>query len=211
MHKNMKPWPLGLLDAVVSDGSVGSQRTDPPADLLLAVEYIVNFTLSDRETKVVTAYYRDSLTHSQIGAMMGISTERVRQIKAKAIRKLRHPSRFIFLRDGLQGGIAYYRNREYRMRYSAGYREGYTSASSKSLLPEQINRSGVPVQDAAVHRPIDELDLGVRSYNALKRANINTVEELLETPIEKLRYLRNVGEKTITEILAALKSHGYDY
>jgi DNA-directed RNA polymerase subunit alpha len=55
---------------------------------------------------------------------------------------------------------------------------------------------------------IDELELSVRSYNCLKRAGINTVQELTnKTPDEMMR-VRNLGRKSLEEVLAKLKELG---
>ena len=55
---------------------------------------------------------------------------------------------------------------------------------------------------------IDELELSVRSYNCLKRAGINTVEELCSKTPEEMMKVRNLGRKSLDEVLAKLKNLG---
>ena len=55
---------------------------------------------------------------------------------------------------------------------------------------------------------IDELELSVRSYNCLKRAGINTVEELCNKTSEDMMKVRNLGRKSLEEVLAKLKELG---
>ena len=55
---------------------------------------------------------------------------------------------------------------------------------------------------------IDELELSVRSYNCLKRAGINTVEELCNKTTEDMMKVRNLGRKSLEEVLAKLKELG---
>ena len=55
---------------------------------------------------------------------------------------------------------------------------------------------------------IDELVLSVRSYNCLKRAGINTVEELTNKTSEDMMKVRNLGRKSLEEVLAKLKELG---
>ena len=55
---------------------------------------------------------------------------------------------------------------------------------------------------------IDELELSVRSYNCLKRANINTVEELCSRTPEEMMKVRNLGRKSLEEVLTKLKELG---
>lgn len=55
---------------------------------------------------------------------------------------------------------------------------------------------------------IDELELSVRSYNCLKRAGINTVEELTNKTPEDMMKVRNLGKKSLEEVLNKLKELG---
>ncbi len=55
---------------------------------------------------------------------------------------------------------------------------------------------------------IDELELSVRSYNCLKRAGINTVEELCSKTPDDMMKVRNLGRKSLEEVLAKLKELG---
>ena len=55
---------------------------------------------------------------------------------------------------------------------------------------------------------IDELELSVRSYNCLKRAGINTVEELCNMSSEYMMHVRNLGRRSLEEILQKLKDLG---
>jgi DNA-directed RNA polymerase subunit alpha len=48
--------------------------------------------------------------------------------------------------------------------------------------------------------PIEELDLSVRSYNCLKRASINTVQELIQRSEDEMLKVRNLGKKSLTEV-----------
>ena len=55
---------------------------------------------------------------------------------------------------------------------------------------------------------IDELELSVRSYNCLKRAGINTVKDLCEKTQEDMMKVRNLGKKSLDEVLNKLKELG---
>ena len=57
---------------------------------------------------------------------------------------------------------------------------------------------------------IDELELSVRSYNCLKRAGINTVEELTNKTSEDMMKVRNLGRKSLEEVLSKLKELGLE-
>ena len=55
---------------------------------------------------------------------------------------------------------------------------------------------------------IEELDLSVRSYNCLKRAAINTVQELANKSMEDMMKVRNLGKKSLEEVERKLKDLG---
>lgn len=56
---------------------------------------------------------------------------------------------------------------------------------------------------------IEELDLSVRSFNCLKRAGINTVEDLINKTEEDMMKVRNLGRKSLDEVVAKLESLGF--
>lgn len=60
----------------------------------------------------------------------------------------------------------------------------------------------------ALEMSIDELELSVRSFNCLKRAGINTVEELINKTPEDMMKVRNLGRKSLEEVLEKLKELG---
>ena len=65
-------------------------------------------------------------------------------------------------------------------------------------------------KEKALVMNIDELELSVRSYNCLKRAGINTVEELCSKTSEDMMKVRNLGRKSLEEVLAKLKELGLE-
>lgn len=94
------------------------------------------------------------------------------------------------------------------------------------VLSEHINlfidlsesgKDAVVINDVPVTGPtqkldmnIDELELSVRSYNCLKRAGINTVAELCDRTPEDMMKVRNLGRKSLEEVLGKLKELGLE-
>lgn len=62
--------------------------------------------------------------------------------------------------------------------------------------------------DKSLDMPIEELDLSVRSYNCLKRAGINTVGELCSRTEEEMMKVRNLGRKSLEEVVEKLEGLG---
>ena len=61
-------------------------------------------------------------------------------------------------------------------------------------------------RDKVLELTIEELDLSVRSFNCLKRANINTVEDLISKTEDDMMKVRNLGRKSLEEVIAKLES-----
>ena len=59
-----------------------------------------------------------------------------------------------------------------------------------------------------LEKTIEEMDLSVRSYNCLKRANIHTVEDLTKKTEEDMLKVRNLGKKSLDEVIFKLESYG---
>ncbi len=57
--------------------------------------------------------------------------------------------------------------------------------------------------------PIEEMDLSVRSYNCLKRAGINTIQDLLKKSRNDMFKVRNLGAKSVEEVIQKLDSYGF--
>jgi DNA-directed RNA polymerase subunit alpha len=83
-----------------------------------------------------------------------------------------------------------------------------------AALDENAEGIDLPATDLVVDlppalaKPIEELDLTVRSYNCLKREGINTVSELINLTEEQLMNIRNFGSKSVDEVRDKLTSMG---
>ena len=75
---------------------------------------------------------------------------------------------------------------------------------SKSTVVEKAEAQ----HDKVLEMTIEELDFSVRSFNCLKRAGINTVEDLINTSEEDMMKVRNLGRKSLEEVIGKLEAMG---
>lgn len=75
----------------------------------------------------------------------------------------------------------------------------------KDLTLEAIQEDEYPDEDPTSQIPIEELQLSVRAYNCLKRAQINSVADLLDYSQEDLLEIKNFGQKSAEEVIDALQ------
>ena len=86
----------------------------------------------------------------------------------------------------------------------------FINLSENAKNAEVMNEKENDEKERALEMSIDELELSVRSYNCLKRAGINTVEELTNKTSEEMIKVRNLGRKSLDEVLAKLKELGLE-
>ena len=66
-------------------------------------------------------------------------------------------------------------------------------------------------KEKVLEMPIEELELSVRSYNCLKRAGIATVEDLANKTEDDMMKVRNLGKKSLDEVINKLHSLGLEF
>lgn len=210
LDKNSKranfDYPLDIIDFLFKDyENVDIAYIENNFDTNLQ---IVLETIPEREARIFLKSCKDGYTLEAIGLQEGITRERVRQIVAKAERRLKHPSRLAILKRGkevkeLQEDVA---------------KLTFDLYKRKLELIEQINNPNTIIlskEEKLQSIKIEDLDFSVRTYSCLKRANINKLTDLLSKREEDLMKIRNFGRKSLREVnnklddmKLSLKSYG---
>ena len=66
-------------------------------------------------------------------------------------------------------------------------------------------------KEKVLEMTIEELDLSVRAFNCLKRAGVNSVNDLINKSPEEMMKVRNLGKKSLEEVVSKLRSLGLDF
>lgn len=188
-------YPLNLLHSIHPEQP--ERITD---DIQAGLEYILT-TLSDREQEIIRLRFRERRTRADIGEEFCITQERVRQIEAKALRKLRLPNRYQFIRVGLMGFIRQVRDESHKAGYEKGYEEGYKTGMEDAANGKTYR--GVTAKITAL--PIDALKLSIRAYNCLLRLGCKTIGDCMVLKKEQILNVRNFGVKSRNEIALTLQ------
>lgn len=200
MTELMDIYPLNLARCVLADDA--DKAYIPGIYAALA-------TLTEREQSVLRHRFKNGLTLQKTAEAYGITRERIRQIEAKALRKLRHPSRMVMMR-----GASHAELREQAEKYQQLEREYALMAKAFEVITAQRAEPGVvvPMAELAVtlDTPIAELDMSVRSYNCLTRAGKRTLRDIVEMTEEELRQVRNLGRKSVEEVKWHLEQRGLE-
>lgn len=171
--------------------------------ILERLEHVFN-DIPLREATVVQMAYKEQLTLEQIAKEFDVTRERIRQILAKAIRRIKFRSKYLNL-----GALAYPETKakeDYKL-YIAQMQNQWTYDSAIEYINNHKPEKPTPLY------PEDILDLefSVRTYNCLRRKYITTVEELLQKSQEDLMKVRNLGRKSLKEIKTKIEGLGYRY
>ena len=86
----------------------------------------------------------------------------------------------------------------------------FVDLSDEAYIPEVLVEKDDKGKEKLLEMTIEELDLSVRSFNCLKRAGINTVDDLINKSEEEMMKVRNLGKKSFDEVKEKLQSLGFD-
>ena len=86
----------------------------------------------------------------------------------------------------------------------------FVTLSQEAMDAEIMVEKDDKGKEQALEMTIEELDLSVRSFNCLKRAGINTVEDLVNKSEDEMMKVRNLGRKSLEEVIAKLNSLGFN-
>ncbi len=85
----------------------------------------------------------------------------------------------------------------------------FVNLSDKGTNTEVMVEKNDQGKEKALEMTIEELDLSVRAFNCLKRANINTVEDLINKTEDEMMKVRNLGRKSLDEVIDKLNKLGF--
>ena len=156
------------------------------------LEEVILTKLSKREALCVELYFKKYKTLDECGMKFGVTRERIRQILAKAGRKLRHPSIFKFI--------------EYGIDYQDRINEEYSARLDEFIKEGAKKRFAVHKFGVGSEIPIIDLEFSVRTFNCLSRKGIKTVGDLEKLSLTEILNIRNLGRKSFNEICAKVPS-----
>lgn len=217
-------YPYNLLEAIYVTDPLGITEFVPLSDEQLeGLNYAVTNTLTEREQHFIKRHFEEYATLDDIANEEHIGRERVRQIIARALRKLRHPSRFNYIRYGINAAkINIYMKELERKKEQIEELEAYIEAHKDLFKPKEVPDNLPSVSNNLPYGfVLDDLNLSVRSYNCMVRSAVYNGYELADLrgsmPVsyvedlfvdDKILKVRNLGQKSLYEIANRLKELG---
>ncbi len=215
-NTTQEEYPWNLLNEIANSANdISGEWEGPlPSDFHQTLAYVLA-GLTEREQTVIDMRFKRQMTYEQVGREYKITRERVRQIEAKAIRKLRHPSRIKLLIRGVLGWVEDAREMGRQETISKELWSAIdgilkiadalkTDPTAAAKIDAEKYRDVNPANDI----PIEEACLSVRALNVLKRSGFTTLRSVCTLTWDELTRLRNMGKKSAEEIVKELAEHG---
>lgn len=164
--------------------------------------------LNEREYDYLLQLYKDQLTLEEIGSKNFLSRERVRQIVAKAIRKLQYRHKYFMFGKLTQPYEEALKEFE---QIKNDLISRWTYEEAQKIVDDywkDRKEEGMKIYDSD---EVLELDLSVRACNCLRRAGIDTVGKLKELNPKKILKIKNMGKKCQKEILDKMQEFGIEF
>lgn len=206
MEKDMKSYPNNLLRQLFP----GEQFDNLADDSGIALDYVISETMSESDALLLKMRYKENMTYADIAKAVGNSSSTVTHSIRKAERKLSKPIRKKKIRLGMHNLFRYVIECE-ENRLEAIYRRKISSLERANAILRQEKYIPESPEPDIIDEGIEVLDLSVRCYNVLRRANIQTVRDLVDTEPEKIFNLPSLGRKSLEELLDVLFEKGFAY
>ena len=197
-------WKDKLLSAIL-----GTEDVEVLDDFDKVLEDCLN-NMCDRHKKAIQLYYIDNMTLEQAGKEFGVSIERFRCILNKAIRKLKINWRlFLYGEDKVNELKELNKNiLEIKKEIEGKQKELDTLIAISSEQDRLLAKANIE-NDERKKIVIEQLNLSSRTYNALNRAGLYTVGDILKLNYVKINRVRNLGKKSIDEVKNCMHNLGY--
>lgn len=197
--RNSYDYPYNLVSQILNED--GEPQKDLPDDIEVSVQYVLwkLRTQSERMYGCVTMFYQGKKTLKELGYEYGVTIERIRQIIQRALRILRSPGMYRYIKYGIAGVMKMSAEAE----LAKGYEIGYAQCLKDSALTAE-QKAGKR------NRSIEDMDLSVRAFNCLWRANLRTSDDIAKLDFYGLMKIRNLGRTTHREIIKVLDQLGYE-
>lgn len=182
-------YPINILNAIFDQNILKTEIEIVPT-IIKDLEIIYNEYLTEREIYVIKMRFIKQLTLENVGKLLNVGRERIRQIEAIAIRKLR--------RGYITNSLVYKIDDDIE-----------NKKQELNKLKDEIEKYNNKIQTRRiVTKPIHicELNFPIRTTNSLIRANIDTLEKLVKYTLNnEILKTRSLGKKSYFEILNKLQ------
>lgn len=208
-------YPYNLIDKI-------NNTLSDPIDVPLSdeqmkwLEDVLDTELTPRESECVRLYFGKDYTLGEIAKVFDLTLERIRQILARALRKLKHPSRVKLIKYGYEIAIELNKDLQKAKTKKADLiLELKKTCEYNDFLEEALEKVNANAKDE-ISRDVSlpEMNLSVRSFNCLSRWFHCRADEISIFDVKRIvmdgsiAKVRNLGKKSFCEVIRKLDEFG---
>lgn len=204
----LKVYPYNLIPIITDEDSTDAGEENEEQMRYYSpgiIEDVMHKALTEREDKVLQMRYEWGMTLKEVGVEIGITQERVRQIEAKAFRKLHYRTYHYELECVPKNELIEAQAQVENYKAQADYLKSELDRI-RSITPGQKEES--EENQSVMGTSVDTLDLSVRAYNCCYRAGIKTLGDLSMKTYNDMLKIRNMGRKSLQEIETKMAEYG---
>lgn len=166
-------------------------------------------SLGERDREILEYRFKRGLTLEETGKIYGVTRDRIRQIEARAVRKLRSPQLWKeWKMDTMHTVLDITKERDALRTENALLKKRLSEIADMTGMGSAMPGEESPSEKKDIR--IEDLNLSIRSYSCLKRAGVNYVSDVKDWTVEDFMKVRRLGQKSMEEIIGSLKEHGID-
>lgn len=204
---------LGWPDNLLTELGFNNPDWEKPHDLIPSLNYVLYGLMIGNEEKyrnLILLIFKDGKSFSEIadmdnnGIAMAKSSYRYRQIETKALRIIRRK----YSRHIIQGISSLLTEGDFAKTQLMLYKNNLIKINedTENKLEEETE-----IQETDGEISIDYFGFPTRTYNCLRRAGIDTIDDLISKSPEELLKLRNMGKRSLLDMINILDSYGIKY
>lgn len=167
--------------------------------------------LDDKTCQIILERYKEVQTLKYIGKKYSLTSERVRQIIERALYMLGNSIKIKEI-AWIPYQVYETKSKELKLLESkyndllSVLKETFKNSEARDVLESCLLKN-----TDAKNIDIEDLDLSVRAYNALKRAGYNTIDDIISTDLKKLIKTRNLGKRCFDEVVSKINELGFEF
>jgi len=197
-------WPINLLL------EIGIVCTVKEAESIEENLLYVMDSLKERDKQILILRYKEGKTYEEMSEIIGVCHQRTQEIEHRILRNLSRPERIDVICNGKESVNSYLKHKD-------EFVDSLSQLKSDiQTIREQIEEKPTTSNDTEAtgtsiyEKPISYLGLSVRAYNCLKRSGLQTIKDLGDMTRDKLLHTRNLGPRTVEEIINKAREFGFD-
>lgn len=195
-------YPYNIACAIAQSGQEMDARLDAAWDVYVPGLIEAIESCAEREQRVLELRFKNAMSLDEVGERFNVTRERIRQVEAKALRRLRAKKSLWSVKAREEKAEKAFDSERKALIKKLTEKEGAGD------LPEDI-RKGFETEDP--HAALEELDVSIRLFNCLKKVGAKTIGDMRFLTEHEVMRTRSFGAGCSEELKTLMEKHGVSF